>query len=997
MVNDWSPAYVAASRDNKPGWYKIHNKHTNTAFTTSAETIIIGDSIALGLERYKNVWHKHFKNATNLGIAGDSTQHVLWRVRNTRFNRSIKYALIHCGTNNIDSHQPESIAEALINISEKIHLYNPDIEVILSEILPRDSNFIRANKITSTNVILKNRCLKSIKTHFLEHTDWTKSDGTIKTDLFFSDRLHLNERGNEKLSNEIITAILKIKNDNQNIKRRNDLGVVGNSHPGKYTCTFPNRKSSLPRISEQEKFEYICPCTPLLPPLPSSFSPQLRPKRSRPTRSASTLSSKSSKVDSDDDVHAGRSGSESRAGVCDDNDEEIDEQPLLSMASLSFLLLLFFSYIIYNPFTCIYHLTKDFLMFFVYKIFNLTYIIYNFFNTIYFLTLNCIIFCLYILFLLFYKFYTYSLILLIFINLSNTLYDSQSHNNCNVNIYNPFIVTNKTNDNFYVNRIVYNIFNICTGTGDWDHNFLFSENFYKDSLVLDVHVAPVSSSRTENWILVISLLSFLFKIINKKKHKHIFFNSFCLYVSIFLFPFTGHYSKHKKLLQNCTKTEFFTIETINESNYVGQLQLKTSFYLLTISKMKYGNHFHFFQLLLLLSGDIHPNPGPLDPQFVNTWAPFNKSGLHFIHININSLLPKIDEIRSMALNTNAALIGITESKLDESIPNSEININNYILIRNDRNRNGGGVACYIREDINFTQKNIFKDDIECIFVDILLPKTKTFTVGIFYRPPNKTKFIENINEDFHKLHSENNDVFILGDMNINLFQNEKYIGEDNKDSTSTACPLLNKYKEFISTFGLKQLIRSPTRVTCGTASLIDHVLTNTEEKISQSGVLEIGISDHQLIFCTRKLNRIKSGTTKYINFRSMKKYTKAIFLEKLRTVNFPDYEDFPDANSAYSDFLSKLTDVINQVAPLKQSKVKNRSQEWFDGEVAEKISERDKLFKKFKKSRLHVDEICFKEARNVAENLIKKKKKECFENKINDNIKKPKRVMESPK
>ena len=124
----------------------------------------------------------------------------------------------------------------------------------------------------------------------------------------------------------------------------------------------------------------------------------------------------------------------------------------------------------------------------------------------------------------------------------------------------------------------------------------------------------------------------------------------------------------------------------------------------------------------------------------------------------------------------------------------------------------------------------------------------------------------------------------------------------------------------------------------------------------------------------------------------MKTYNKDIFVEKLRTVNFPNYENFQDANSAYSDFLSKLTDVINEVAPFKQSNVKNRSQEWFDGEVAEKISTRDKLYKKFKKSRLHVDELCFKEARNIAENLIKKKKKELFGNKINDNIKNPKEL-----
>ena len=151
---------------------------------------------------------------------------------------------------------------------------------------------------------------------------------------------------------------------------------------------------------------------------------------------------------------------------------------------------------------------------------------------------------------------------------------------------------------------------------------------------------------------------------------------------------------------------------------------------------------------------------------------FKKGGLHFIHININSLIPKIDEIRSIAQNTNAAVIGITESKLDETVHNSEINIENYVLIRNDRNRKGGGVACYIREDINFTEKNIFKNDIEHIFIDILLPKTKPFTVGIFYRPPNRTNFIENITDDFSKLHTENNDLFILGDMNINVSKNQ---------------------------------------------------------------------------------------------------------------------------------------------------------------------------------------------------------------------------------
>ena len=274
-------------------------------------------------------------------------------------------------------------------------------------------------------------------------------------------------------------------------------------------------------------------------------------------------------------------------------------------------------------------------------------------------------------------------------------------------------------------------------------------------------------------------------------------------------------------------------------------------------------------------------------------------------------------------------------------------------------------------------------------------KLKPFTVGIFYKPPNNTKFIENITEDFPKLHTENNDLFILGDMNINIFKNGKYIFNNNKNDTTTTCPLLNKYKEFLSNFGLKQLIKSSTRITCNTSSLIDHVLTNAEEKISQSGVIDIGLSDHQLIFCTRKVKKIRYGTTKYIYSRSMKKYTKELFIENLKNVNFPNYEDFQDANSAYTDFSNKLSDVINKIAPIKQSKVKNRSQEWFDGEIAEKISLRDKLFKKFKKSKLHVDEICFKEARNEVQNVIKKKKKTFFENQLNENIGKPKELWKA--
>ena len=54
-------------------------------------------------------------------------------------------------------------------------------------------------------------------------------------------------------------------------------------------------------------------------------------------------------------------------------------------------------------------------------------------------------------------------------------------------------------------------------------------------------------------------------------------------------------------------------------------------------------------------------------------------------------------------------------------------------------------------------------------------------------------------------------------------------------------------------------------------------------------------------------------------------------------MKFPNYELYTDVNVAYSDFIDKLMSVINQIAPLKEVRVKSRTEEWFDGEVAESI------------------------------------------------------------
>ena len=61
---------------------------------------------------------------------------------------------------------------------------------------------------------------------------------------------------------------------------------------------------------------------------------------------------------------------------------------------------------------------------------------------------------------------------------------------------------------------------------------------------------------------------------------------------------------------------------------------------------------------------------------------------------------------------------------------------------------------------------------------------------------------------------------------------------------------------------------------------------------------------------------------------------------------------------------------MNVIAPFKTVRIKNNASEWFDGKIAEKIFTQDKL---------HADEEIYKKTSNTGQNLIRRKRKACFE------------------
>ena len=175
----------------------------------------------------------------------------------------------------------------------------------------------------------------------------------------------------------------------------------------------------------------------------------------------------------------------------------------------------------------------------------------------------------------------------------------------------------------------------------------------------------------------------------------------------------------------CPKNNFFSAELIKIISNINSPEILKSFRYFALNKprIKRKKCFKFYNLL---SGDVSLNR--YLPDNDNKFEPFHKRGLHFLHINVNSLLSKIDELRDVVDHTKPAILGITESKLDSSVSDQEVDITGCSILRSDRNRYGRGFACYVRADLCFNRRNVFSNLIENVFLDLLIPKLKPLSI-----------------------------------------------------------------------------------------------------------------------------------------------------------------------------------------------------------------------------------------------------------------------------
>ena len=226
------------------------------------------------------------------------------------------------------------------------------------------------------------------------------------------------------------------------------------------------------------------------------------------------------------------------------------------------------------------------------------------------------------------------------------------------------------------------------------------------------------------------------------------------------------------------------------------------------------------------------------------------------HLNIRSLKNREHLIlaKETVISNKIDIFTISESWLDSSVSDAEVEFPGYILHRLDRvNKHGGGVCAFVRQEYRAERLSdisyISESGLHQLWLKIQVRNFKSFLVCTAYRPPNT--HLDCFDSDFSNTLvsalSMNLPVYILGDLNCNLL--------------SLQDPPAQTLVSFCCSFNLSQVISHPTRITESTESLIDVTLVSNANLVKEANVSPSSISDHELILVVLNMKKSRPKPT----------------------------------------------------------------------------------------------------------------------------------------
>ena len=367
------------------------------------------------------------------------------------------------------------------------------------------------------------------------------------------------------------------------------------------------------------------------------------------------------------------------------------------------------------------------------------------------------------------------------------------------------------------------------------------------------------------------------------------------------------------------------------------------------------------------------------------------SGIRICHWNKGKgfLSSKLTEIKSIVSEINPHIIGISEANLFYNQDLNQVQLEDYNLQISPTFRNPD---LHVARIVVYTHKSLMvklrpdlmSDNYSSIWMEVGLPRQKKFIVGQTYREwqlldkssGSSSSVPEQLNRwnlflnQWEKALESGREVHLLGDLNLNHCNwNDVDIPSNNQ--TAKLKPLITELFTRIIPLGVVQLVRGPTRFWPGqTPSGLDHYFSNKPEKLSSVTKKHHGGSDHLLISATRVSKQIKS-TPRYVRKRSYKNFNPLEFSQAVKQIQWIDLYMCQDVNMAVKLLSSRLTFILDTMAPLRNFQIRKRYVPWLSHDTRFLMRERDKFHEIASLSGKEDDWQKFKNIRNKINNRTK--------------------------
>ena len=202
-----------------------------------------------------------------------------------------------------------------------------------------------------------------------------------------------------------------------------------------------------------------------------------------------------------------------------------------------------------------------------------------------------------------------------------------------------------------------------------------------------------------------------------------------------------------------------------------------------------------------------------------------------------------------------------------------------------------------------------------------------------------------------KANTPSKEIIIMGDYNANYNKKGDY----------------KEFKNILLLNGFTQMIKSPTRVTKDSSTVIDIIASNNESNIKDTVTIPTSLNNHFMVGSLCKLNHQKF-LPKEVKFRDYSKYNVDILIQQLTAVDWSiiyDCENVDNCVELLTDILEKH---FNENAPLTSKRVKGIPCPWLDADLKNRMNAQDKMYGKAIKLKNDEDWNRYKQLHNKCNN-----------------------------